>query len=93
VTLCYQWYLLKVSHGDLKASNLQVTDQGEIVVIDLDSMQQHRRTQMALRAHAKDVRRLLQNWKQDTSLYNALLKSFSLIYQDHTPLRLAGISL
>jgi len=93
VTLCYQWYLLKVSHGDLKASNLQVTDQGEIVVIDLDSMQQHRRTQMALRAHAKDIRRLLQNWKQDTSLYNALLKSFSLIYQDHTPLRLAGISL
>jgi len=93
VTLCYQWYLLKVSHGDMKASNLQVTDQGEIVVIDLDSMQQHRRSQMALRAHAKDIRRLLQNWKQDTSLYNALLKSFSLIYQDHTPLRLAGIAL
>jgi tRNA A-37 threonylcarbamoyl transferase component Bud32 len=93
VTLCYQWYLLKLSHGDMKASNLQVTDQGEIVVIDLDSMQQHRRSQMALRAHAKDIRRLLQNWKQDTSLYNALLKSFSLIYQDHTPLRLAGIAL
>lgn len=93
VTLCYQWYLLKVSHGDMKASNLQVTDQGEIVVIDLDSMQQHRRTQMALRAHAKDIRRLLQNWQADTSLYNALVKSFSLIYQDHTPLKLAGISL
>ncbi len=93
VTLCYQWYLLKVSHGDMKASNLQITDQGEIVVIDLDSMQQHRRTQMALRAHAKDIRRLLQNWQADTSLYNALVKSFSLIYQDHTPLRLAGIAL
>jgi tRNA A-37 threonylcarbamoyl transferase component Bud32 len=93
VTLCYQWYLLKVSHGDMKASNLQITDQGEIVVIDLDSMQQHRRTQMALRAHAKDIRRLLQNWQADTSLYNALIKSFSLIYQDHTPLRLAGIAL
>ncbi len=91
VTLCYQWYLLKISHGDMKASNLQVTDQGEMVVIDLDSMQQHRRTQMALRAHAKDIRRLLQNWKQDTSLYNALVESFSLIYQDHTPLKLAGI--
>jgi len=93
VTLCYQWYLLKVSHGDMKASNLQVTDQGKIVVIDLDSMQQHRRTQIALRAHAKDIRRLLQNWQADTSLYNALIKSFSLIYQDHTPLRLAGIAL
>ena len=75
----------------MKASNLQITDQGEIVVIDLDSMRQHRRTQMARRAHAKDIRRLLQNWKQDTSLYNALVESFSLIYQDHTPLKLAGI--
>ena len=93
VMLCYQWYLLKISHGDLKASNLQVTDQGEIVVIDLDSMQQHRRTQMALRAHARDLRRLLQNWQAETSLYNALVESFSLIYQDHTPLKLAGISL
>lgn len=93
VTLCYQWYLLKVSHGDMKASNLQVTDQGKIVVIDLDSMHQHRRTQIALRAHAKDIRRLLQNWQADTSLYNALIKSFSLIYKDHTPLRLAGIAL
>lgn len=92
-TLCYQWFLLKVSHGDMKASNLQVTDRGDIVVIDLDSMQQHRRTQMALRAHAKDIRRLLQNWQADTSLYNALVKSFSLIYQDHTPLKLAGISI
>ena len=93
VTLCYQWFLLKVSHGDMKASNLQVTDRGDIVVIDLDSMQQHCRTQMALRAHAKDIRRLLQNWQADTSLYNALVKSFSLIYQDHTPLKLAGISI
>lgn len=93
VTLCYQWFLLKVSHGDMKASNLQVTDRGDIVVIDLDSMQQHRRTQMALRAHVKDIRRLLQNWQADTSLYNALVKSFSLIYQDHTPLKLAGISI
>jgi tRNA A-37 threonylcarbamoyl transferase component Bud32 len=93
VTLCYQWFLLKISHGDMKASNLQVTDQGEIVVIDLDSMQQHRRTQMALRAHAKDIRRLLQNWQADTSLYNALVKSFSLVYQDHMPLKLAGISI
>lgn len=93
VTLCYQWFLLKISHGDMKATNLQVTDQGEIVVMDLDSMQQHRRSQFALRAHAKDIRRLLQNWKHDTSLYNALVKSFYLIYQDHTPLRLAGISI
>ena len=93
VMLCYQWYLLQLSHGDLKATNLQVTDQGQIVVMDLDSMQQHRCPRRALRAHARDLRRLLQNWKQDTSLYNALLENFKRVYPDHAPLKLAGISL
>ncbi|MGP1717682.1 MAG: lipopolysaccharide kinase InaA family protein [Methylophilus sp.] len=90
---CYQFYLLKISHGDLKASNLQVDPQGQIVVMDLDSMQEHRCARRALRAHARDIRRLLQNWKDDTSLYNALLQSFQTVYADHTPLKLAGISI
>ena len=93
VSLCYQWYLLKISHGDLKGSNLQVTDEGQIVVIDLDSMRQHHCKQTALLAHAKDLRRLLQNWKPDSSLYNALVDRFKTVYPDHTPLTLAGISL
>ncbi|MEZ0287661.1 MAG: hypothetical protein ACAH05_01725, partial [Methylophilus sp.] len=90
---CYQFYLLQISHGDLKASNLQVNPQGQIIVMDLDSMQQHRCARHALRAHAKDIRRLLQNWKDDTSLYNALLQSFHKVYVDLTPLKLAGISI
>jgi hypothetical protein len=89
---CYQFYLLKISHGDLKASNLQVNLQGQISVMDLDSMQQYRCARRALRAHVRDIRRLLQNWKDDTSLYNALLLSFHAVYVDHTPLKLAGIS-
>ncbi|MEZ0210307.1 MAG: hypothetical protein ACAH08_05080, partial [Methylophilus sp.] len=67
--------------------------QGQIVVMDLDSMQQHRCAKRALRAHVKDIRRLLQNWKDDTSLYNALLQSFHAVYVDHMPLKLAGISI
>lgn len=90
---CYQFYLLRISHGDLKATNLQVNPQGSIIVMDLDSMQQHRCAKRALRAHVKDIRRLLQNWKDDTSLYNALLQSFHAVYVDHTPLKLAGISI
>jgi hypothetical protein len=90
---CYQFYLLQISHGDLKASNLQVNPQGQIIVMDLDSMQQHRCARRALRAHVKDIRRLLQNWKDDTSLYNALLQSFHTVYVDLTPLKLAGISI
>lgn len=90
---CYQFYLLRISHGDLKATNLQVNPQGNIIVMDLDSMQQHRCASRALRAHVKDIRRLLQNWKDDTSLYNALLQSFQAVYVDRIPLTLAGISI
>ncbi|HSH86524.1 MAG TPA: lipopolysaccharide kinase InaA family protein [Methylophilus sp.] len=90
---CYQFYLLQISHGDMKATNLQINAQGQIVVMDLDSMQQHRCAKRALRAHVKDIRRLLQNWKDDTSLYNALLQSFHAVYVDHMPLKLAGISI
>ena len=93
VMLCYQWYLLQISHGDLKATNLQITAQGQVIVMDLDSMQQHGCVWLALRAHGKDLRRLLQNWKQDTSLYNALVDRFKQIYPDHAPLKLAGISI
>lgn len=90
---CYQFYLLQISHGDLKASNLQLDAQGRVIVMDLDSLQQHRCGRRALRAHVKDIRRLLQNWKDDTSLYNALLQSFQAVYVDRTPLTLAGISI
>lgn len=90
---CYQFYLLKIGHGDLKATNLQVNAQGKIIIMDLDSMQQYRCARRALRAHAKDIRRLLQNWKHDTYLYNALVNSFRTVYADAAPLKLAGISI
>lgn len=90
---CYQFYLLGIVHGDLKASNLQIDSRGKVIIIDLDSMQQYRCTRQALRAHVRDIQRLLQNWKDDTSLYNALLESFNAVYLDKTPLKLAGISI
>lgn len=92
VCLCHQWALLGIVHGDLKASNLQVTDQGHIVVLDLDSMRQYRQPQRALRAHARDLRRLLQNWQAGSSLYNALVACFYQQYEDPAPLLLAGLA-
>lgn len=90
VQLCYRLYLLQISHGDFKATNVKVVA-GAPVLIDLDSMQQHRWAFFARRAHAKDLQRLMQNWKHDTSLYNAFVKSFKVVYVDHTPLKLANI--
>jgi tRNA A-37 threonylcarbamoyl transferase component Bud32 len=90
VQLFYRLYLLRISHGDTKASNIKIKD-GMPVLIDLDSMRQHCATYFATKAHARDLRRFMQNWKHDTSLYNAFVKSFKVIYVDHTPLKLANI--
>lgn len=90
VQLCYRLYLLQISHGDFKATNIKVLA-GQPILIDLDSMQQHRHTCFANRAHAKDLQRLMQNWKDDTSLYNAFVKSFKVVYADHAPLIQAKI--
>jgi len=88
--LFYRLHFLGISHGDMKASNLKMLD-GKPMLIDLDSMQQHRWRYFAEKAHAKDLRRFMQNWKDDTSLYNGFLKVFSVIYADHTPFYRANI--
>lgn len=90
VQLCYRLHLLRISHGDFKATNIKVVN-GQPVLIDLDSMQQHRSAYFAQRAHVKDLQRLMQNWKDDTSLYNAFIKSFKVVYADHAPLIQAKI--
>ena len=57
----------RLSHGDLKATNL-LWDEGEVKLIDLDAMQQHRDAASHARAWRRDRRRLLQNWPQGSDL-------------------------
>lgn len=90
-TLFYKLYLLRISHGDTKASNIKIVD-NKPVLIDLDSMLQHNFTFTALRAHARDLRRFMQNWKQAPAMYNAFVKAFKVVYADNVALKLAKIS-
>jgi len=89
-TLFYKLYLLRISHGDTKATNIKIVN-NQPVLIDLDSMAQHGFAFFALKAHARDLRRFMQNWKDDQALYNGFVKTFKAIYADHTPLKMAGI--
>jgi tRNA A-37 threonylcarbamoyl transferase component Bud32 len=66
-TLCAQ----RISHGDLKASNL-LQDEGRIVLIDLDAMTQHRDPRAHARAWQRDRARLLANWAADSPLHRWL---------------------
>lgn len=58
---------LRISHGDLKATNL-FWHEGQVVLIDLDAMTQHRTVCTFQRAWASDRRRLLRNWPADSVL-------------------------
>lgn len=88
--LFYRLYLLKLSHGDMKSTNVLMFDKRPML-IDLDSMKQHRYQYFALKSHIKDLRRFMQNWKDNTSLYNAFVDAFKGIYIDKTPLIKAKI--
>ena len=59
---------LKISHGDLKATNLLWQD-GKIIVIDLDALRQHNSTSGYARAWRRDRARLLRNWPVSSPLY------------------------
>lgn len=91
VQLFYELYLLKISHGDMKATNIKVLPEGQSLLIDLDSMQHHRHAFFAHKAHVRDLKRFMQNWKDEPSLYNAFVKVLKVVYVDHTPLKAAHI--
>ena len=88
--LFYRLYLLKLSHGDLKYSNIKMLD-GNPCLIDLDSLRQHQWTYFALKGHVHDLRRFMRNWQDQPTLYNTFIKEFSAVYADHQALRLAGL--
>ncbi|MBJ40107.1 MAG: hypothetical protein CMD83_16870 [Gammaproteobacteria bacterium] len=54
----------KISHGDMKGTNIIVSPKGP-VVIDLDAMREHDSETGFSRAFRKDVNRLLRNWAEE----------------------------
>lgn len=62
----------RISHGDLKASNLLWVDK-QLFFIDLDAAQQHVSMLSWRRANKRDKRRFLKNWRDQPEL----LKLFS----------------
>ena len=56
-----------ISHGDLKATNILLSDQGP-VLIDLDAMRQHKTESTYQRAARKDINRFLRYWQDNPAL-------------------------
>lgn len=68
VSLFQTLHQLKISHGDLKATNL-LWHEGCIFLIDLDAMVQHRTVEAHARAWRRDRARLLRNWPESSALH------------------------
>jgi len=65
---------LRITHGDLKASNL-LWHAGALQLIDLDAMTQHRSESAFRRAWRRDRMRLLRNWPADSVLHQWLVRN------------------
>ncbi len=57
----------RLTHGDLKASNLMWSND-KLYFIDLDAAQQHSNSVTWLKGHHKDRKRFLKNWQGDRQL-------------------------
>ena len=57
----------KLTHGDMKASNLLWVD-GELFFIDLDAAKRHQSTWSWRMSHRKDKKRFLKNWLNEPEL-------------------------
>lgn len=69
---------LKISHGDLKANNI-LLENGRVILIDLDSMQQHSRMMAFKRSWQKDMIRFFKNWagsKEVKDLFERQLEGY-----------------
>ena len=92
VELFYRMYLLKLTHGDLKASNIKLLE-GNPYLIDLDSLKQNYNYYFARKGHVRDIKRFMRNWQDNPALYNNFIEAFFSIYADPQVLSLVGFSL
>lgn len=71
VRLFVQLATARITHGDLKATNL-LWHAGKLHLVDLDAMRQHTSAVSFARAWRKDRERLLRNWPAGSALHAAL---------------------
>lgn len=68
---------LRITHGDLKMTNILVC-RNRPVLIDLDGMQEHRTTWGFKRAFQQEIKRFMINWRDTPTVYNM----FELLVQE-----------
>jgi len=67
VQLLKNIHALNISHGDLKITNIMISE-SKPVIIDLDSMKQHSNKYFFNKSKTRDIKRFLKNWQDNPSL-------------------------
>jgi tRNA A-37 threonylcarbamoyl transferase component Bud32 len=81
IHLLKHFYRLRISHGDLKSTNLVVYDD-HLHVLDLDGMHKHLFLYFFKRAFRKDINRLIGNWQQNVTFSELLTKRIIEAFSD-----------
>ena len=63
-----------ISHGDLKANNIIVSNDGKIRFIDLDGVTILSPKKKWTELHNRDQKRFLKNWSPDSAAYQIFKK-------------------
>lgn len=72
----------KISHGDMKATNI-IISRGEPVLVDLDGLRRHRFQSHFKKAFARDIRRFLKNWDKKSAIRHLFESRLSKLLTDH----------
>lgn len=88
--LFYKLRLLKIEHGDMKATNMKWVG-GQPLLLDLDAMKMHRCERLFLRRHARDLRRFLKNWHNAPDILRMMKSALMQVYGSDPVLLRAGI--
>lgn len=68
IALFFDLARLRLSHGDLKITNILLNQQQEPVLIDLDGVREHRSLLGLGHRFAKDLERFLENWQEKSTI-------------------------
>lgn len=90
-TMLHKLWRLGLVHGDLKAGNILVTDDGRPVILDLDALFEARCRWQLRRGHARDLRRWMKNWQDAPQTAGMMQTALRAVYQNDDILRAAGI--
>lgn len=83
---------LGIVHGDMKATNILIGADEQPILLDLDAMREVRCKWMLQHGHRRDLRRWMENWRDDPLTSSAMRQALQQVYEIEW-LRDAGIGI